>query len=53
MAKGRRPGLRILTAERGQESFEQVCLDDLLSDDHRAREVWAYVESCDLTRLYD
>jgi len=53
MAKGRRAGLRIATAERGQESFEQICLDDLLSSDHRAREVLAYVDSCDLTALYD
>jgi len=30
-----------------------MCLDDLLSSDHRARQVWAYIESCDLTALYD
>jgi transposase len=30
-----------------------VCLDDLLAADHRARQVWAYVESCDLTVLYE
>lgn len=53
MAKGRRAGLRIATAERGQESWDRICLDDLLSGDHRAREVLAYVESCDLTALYD
>jgi hypothetical protein len=51
MAKGRRPGLRIATAERQQTSFEMMCLDDLLASDHRAREVWAYVEACDLSSL--
>jgi transposase len=53
MAKGRRPGLRIATAERQQTSFEMMCLDDLLASDHRAREVWAYVEACDLSSLYE
>lgn len=53
MGKGRRAGLRISTAERGQESWDRICLDDLLSGDHRARDVWAYVEGCDLTALYD
>lgn len=53
MAKGRRPGLRLATAVRGQEEWDRVCLDDLLSADHRARQVWAYVESCDLSGLYD
>ena len=50
MAKSRPAGLR-LEAERGQIEFPQGCLDDLLSLDHRAREVWDYVEGLDLSRL--
>lgn len=30
-----------------------VCLDDLLAGDHRARQVWAYIENCDLSVLYE
>ena len=52
MAKGRLPGLRLETAERGQSEFQQTCLDDLLSPDHRARQVWDYVEGLDLSLLY-
>jgi len=36
MAKGRPAGLRLETAERRQNEFQQTCLDDLLSSDHRA-----------------
>jgi transposase len=53
MAKGRRAGLRIATAERGQVTWDQICLDDLLSAEHRARQVWAYVEMLDLSALYN
>ncbi|MEA2816237.1 MAG: hypothetical protein QOI93_3934, partial [Rhodospirillaceae bacterium] len=52
MAKGRPAGLRLETAERGQSEFQQTCLDDLLSSDHRARQVWDYVEGLDLSVLY-
>ncbi len=52
MAKGRPAGLRLETAERGQSEFQQTCLDDLLSSDHRARQVWDYIEGLDLSVLY-
>jgi transposase len=52
MAKGRPAGLRLETAERGQTKFEQTSLDDLLGPDHRARQVWDYVEGLDLGVLY-
>jgi transposase len=52
MAKGKPAGLRLETAERGQIEFQQGSLDDLLSADHRARQVWDYVEGLDLGRLY-
>jgi len=52
MAKGRPGGLRLATAERSQSEFQQMCLDDLLSSDHRARQVWDYVEGLDLSVLY-
>ncbi len=52
MAKGKPAGLRLETAERGQIEFQQGSLDDLLSPDHRARQVWDYVEGLDLGVLY-
>jgi transposase len=52
MAQGRPAGLRLETAERRQVGFQQSCLDDLLSADHRAREVWGYVEGLDLSAFY-
>ena len=52
MAKGKPAGLRLETAERGQIEFQQGSLDDLLSPDHRARQVWDYVEGLDLCVLY-
>jgi transposase len=53
MALGSRVGQRISRASRDQMSWDMMCLDDLLSADHRARQVWAYVEGCDLTVLYE
>lgn len=45
-------GLRLETAERGQVEWQMACLDDLVADDHRVRQVWAYVKRLDLSRLY-
>jgi transposase len=54
MSVGRKPGLRLVTAERrGQLSWEMMRLDDCLPEEHRAREVWDYVAGLDLSRLYD
>ncbi len=53
MAAGSRIGQRISRASRDQMSWDMICLDDLLSGDHRARQVWAYVEGCDLSALYE
>ena len=52
MAKGRPAGLRLETAVRTQIEFQQSSLDDLLAADHRARQVWDYVEELDLSLLY-
>lgn len=52
MALGRRVGLRLATAERTQVEWQMACLDELLPEDHRARQVWDYVETLDLSRLY-
>ena len=52
MARGKPAGLRLETAERGQTEFQQSSLDDLLSLEHRARQVWDYVERLDLGVLY-
>jgi transposase len=40
-------------AERHQIEFQQMCLDDLLAADHRARQVWSYVEGLDLSAFYE
>lgn len=47
---GGRPRLRV--PERNQIAFRQCCWNDLLPEDHQARTVWEYVESLDLTPLY-
>jgi transposase len=49
---GRPAGLRLETAERRQVGFQQSSLDELLAADHRAREVWGYVEGLDLSAFY-
>lgn len=43
---------RLETAQRQQVSMRYAALDDLLPEDHRARLVWAMVESYDLSRFY-
>lgn len=52
MAKGRPTGLRLETAERGQRKWDESSLDDLLSCEHVARQVWEYVEGLDLSVFY-
>lgn len=44
---------RVLRANRQQVEIQLLSLDQLLPDDHRARIVWAAVESFDLSALYD
>ena len=53
MAQGDREVLRVSRAVRDQIEWDRMCLDDLIAADHRARQVWAYVEDCDLTALYN
>jgi transposase len=48
---GGRPRLRC--AERGQVELRALSLDQLLPADHRARQVWAFVEGLDLGPLHD
>lgn len=43
---------RVKRPERNQIEWQPVALDQLLPDDHRARVVWAYVDSLDLSPLY-
>ena len=43
---------RLMRANRQQVQMHLASLDELLPDDHRARLVWAAVESFDLSRLY-
>lgn len=52
MARGKPAGLRLETAERDQIEFQQSSLNELLSLDHQARQVWDYVEGLDLGMLY-
>ena len=44
---------RFLRAERDQTRWDFIDLEALLPSDHRARIVWAFVESLDLSALYD
>jgi transposase len=43
---------RLLQASRQQMEMRLASLDDLLPDDHRARIVWAMVQSYDLSAFY-
>lgn len=43
---------RFLSPDRSQLSWDLVDLDAWLAEDHRARIVWAFVESLDLGALY-
>ncbi len=44
---------RVKRPERTQIEWKPVALDQLLPSDHRARVVWAYVDSLDLRPLYE
>jgi transposase len=44
---------RFLRADRDQTRWDFIDLEALLPSDHRARIVWAFVESLDLSALYD
>lgn len=44
--------VRVTRADRRQPGFEMVDLDRLVDEDHRVREVWAFVEALDLSVLY-
>ena len=43
---------RVLMPNRGQLEFRASDLESLLTEGHRARLVWAYVERQDLKRFY-
>jgi len=43
---------RVVTANRSQVELRPVDLESLLPADHRAREVWQFVEGLDLRELY-
>jgi transposase len=50
----REPGKpRVQRANRHQVEMRMTSLDALLPEDHRARVVWAMVEECDLSVLYE
>jgi len=53
MALGGRAGLRVSRPVRDQQAWDMGCLDDLIAADHRVRQVWAWVESLDLSAFYD
>jgi transposase len=44
---------RVIRAERSQLRLEVIDLEALLAADHRARIVWEFVESLNLSALYD
>lgn len=46
-------GARVNRAVRNQVEWLAAALDELVAEDHAVRQVWAYVESLDLTRLYE
>ncbi|HUT10489.1 MAG TPA: hypothetical protein VMY42_08335, partial [Thermoguttaceae bacterium] len=44
---------RVKRPQRDQIEFRACCWNDLLPEDHQARIVWDYVESLDLSALYE
>jgi transposase len=44
---------RFIRADRFQTRWDFIDLEELLPSDHRARVVWEFVETLDLSRLYD
>jgi transposase len=46
-------GARVVRPDRHQLYWEMIDLEGLISADHRARMVWAFVESLDLAAFYD
>ncbi|HET9814988.1 MAG TPA: IS1182 family transposase [Xanthobacteraceae bacterium] len=46
-------GARYIRADRAQARWDLIDLEALLPGDHRARIVWSFVESLDLSPLYD
>jgi transposase len=53
MGVGMSQGVRMIGPDRAQLRWDMVDLDSQLSDDHRARLVWAFVEGLDLSEFYD
>ena len=45
--------VRVQRAERRQIEWQAFSLDQLLPEEHTARLVWAYVESLDVSKLYE
>jgi transposase len=46
-------GARVIRADRRQLRWDMIDLDGLLPFNHRARIVWSFVESLELSELYD
>src|ERR1700735_3256755 len=44
---------RVVRPDRRQLRWDMIDLEGLLPADHRARLVWSFVESLDLSQLYD
>ena len=44
---------RLRVPERNQIGMQVAALDDLVSEDHPVRAVWAFVEGLDLSALHD
>ena len=46
-------GVRLRVPERSQIGMQVAALDDLISEDHPVRSVWAFVEGLEIGALYD
>lgn len=45
--------VRVSWPERRQREWREFCLNEMLPEDHQARVVWDYVQSLDLSPLYE
>jgi len=51
-AQSKPKAARVVEADRYQTRLETLCLDELVSEDHPVRDIWAYVCKLDLEALY-
>lgn len=53
LGEARKPPPKIRTVDRNQAVLRPTSVDDLIAEDHQARNIWEFVENLDLNDFYD